>query len=248
MSIMVLGSINMDLTTYVPKLPRPGETLFGTSYITVPGGKGNNQGVAAARMGAEVVFVGRVGADSFGDEVIEKIRSEKVDTSLISRDSERGTGLAVINVDENAQNAIIVISGANMAIDSKDVERAEKALDGIDILMLQLEVPLDASYALAKIAKERGVKVLLDPAPAPKPPLADEVYRVVDIITPNETETEALVGFKPQNVEEAAKAAKMLREKGVETAIIKLGAKGVYFESENLHEHIPISWFHRKRS
>ena len=237
MSILVFGSINMDLTAYVPKLPQPGETLQGSSYITVPGGKGNNQAVAAARLGADVKFVGRVGTDGFGKEVLQIVSQQNVDTSLVLKDPEHGTGIAVISVDENAENSIIIISGANFAIDDSDVERASQNMTDAKVLMLQLEVPLDACLKAAKAAKEKGVKVVFDPAPAI--PLPDEAFKLMDIITPNETETEILTGMRPTNQEDASKAAKIFLEKGVGTAIIKLGAKGVYYENKEESGFIP---------
>jgi ribokinase len=237
MSILVFGSINMDLTAYVPKLPQPGETLQGSSYITVPGGKGNNQAVAAARLGADVKFVGRVGTDGFGEEVLQIVSEQNVDTSLVLKDPEHGTGIAVISVDENAENSIIIISGANFAMDDSDVERASQNMTDAKVLMLQLEVPLDACLKAAKAAKEKGVKVVFDPAPAI--PLPEEAFKLMDFITPNETETEILTGIRPANQEDAAKAAKIFLEKGVGTAIIKLGAKGVYYESKEESGFIP---------
>lgn len=237
MSVMVFGSINMDLTTYVPHLPAMGETLFGSSFITVPGGKGDNQAVAAARLGAQVKFIGRVGTDAFGPEVLKIVAAEKVDVSGVAVDPRNGTGLAVICVDKNADNAIIVISGANMALDQSDVQRAASVLEDIKVLCLQIEVPLKASLELAKIAHDRSVKVIFDPAPAI--PLDEAAYRLMDVITPNEGETEILVGFRPTNVEEAARAASILRERGVGTAIIKLGAQGVYYDSADGKGFLP---------
>lgn len=229
MSILVFGSINMDITTYIPKLPRPGETLRGDSYITVPGGKGDNQAVACARLGAETRFIGRVGDDTFGPRVLEIIKKENVDISQVLIDPENGTGLAIISVDDMAENSIIIISGANIAIDDSDVERAVSCMADARVLMLQLEVSLEPTFKVAKKAKLQGLTVILDPAPAY--PIPDDVFPFLDFITPNEVETEAIVGFKPSNQEEAAKAAKLLREKGVKTAIIKMGAQGAYYDS-----------------
>jgi ribokinase len=229
MKIIVFGSINMDLTAYVPKLPLPGETLLGSSYITVPGGKGNNQAVASARLGAQVQFVGRVGEDIFGKQVLEIVAAEHVDVSQVAVDKEKGTGLAVISVDQNAENCITVISGANWALDESDVARAEKCLDGAKALLLQLEVPMKASLQIAEIARKKGVNVIFDPAPAV--PLPEQAYKVIDFITPNETETEVLVGLRPQNEKEAAEAASILHQRGVENVIIKMGAKGVYYDT-----------------
>jgi len=237
MSILVLGSINMDLTTYVAKLPRPGETLQGSSYITVPGGKGSNQAVAAARLGAQTRFIGRVGEDSFGQEVLEIVAREKVDISQVIRDPNYRTGLAVISVNESAQNAIIVISGANYALDMSDVERARALMGEVKVLMLQLEVPIAVTLAAAKAAKEKGITVILDPAPAAT--ISEEAFPFFDYITPNEMETETLVGLLPSNPEEAAQAARILRRRGVRNAIIKMGSQGAYFQGPQDEGFIP---------
>ncbi|MDP2964852.1 MAG: ribokinase [Pelolinea sp.] len=229
MGILVFGSINMDLTTYVPKLPRPGETLRGSSFITVPGGKGSNQAVACARLGTKTYFVGRVGKDAFGPEVLEIVKKEGVDISQAIIDPKSGTGLAVISVDENAENSIIIISGANLALDNSDVERAKTLMEDANVLMLQLEASLEPTFETAKAANQKGIKVILDPAPAY--PIPQDVFPFIDFITPNEVETEALVGFKPANQEDAARAAKALKEKGVRTAIIKMGSLGAYYDS-----------------
>ena len=237
MSVVVLGSINMDLTTYVPRLPAPGETLFGTSFITVPGGKGFNQALAAGRLGATTKFIGRVGDDAFGTGVLQLVADEPLDVSGIAIDPAHGTGLAVISVDEQAENAIIVISGANMAHDESDVARCAAALQGAKVLLLQMESPLSTSLAAARLAHERGVTVIFDPAPAR--PLPDEAYQLCQIMTPNESETEVLVGFRPTNLAEAEQAAAILRGRGLATAVIKLGAQGVYFQTAGASGFIP---------
>ncbi len=229
MAVVVLGSINMDLTTYVPRLPAPGETLFGSAFITVPGGKGFNQAVAAGRLGAPTQFIGRIGDDAFGKGVLELIANEPVDTSGILMDPDSGTGLAVISVDDAAENAIIVISGANMAHDGLEVARTRDALQTAKVLLLQMESPLSSSLAAAQVARELGAIVILDPAPAK--PLPPDAYRLANLMTPNELETEVLVGFRPTNREEAAEAAEILCERGLETAVIKLGSQGVYYQS-----------------
>jgi len=229
MSVVVFGSINMDLTTYAPRLPAPGETLFGSSFLTVPGGKGFNQAVAAGRLGVETHFVGRLGEDAFGSGVREMIADEPIDISRLCSDPDHGTGLAVISVDEQAENAIIVISGANMAIDESDVARCREALQEADVLLLQLEIPLAASLAAAAAARQAGATVILDPAPAHE--LPEEAYQLCHVITPNESETEVLAGFRPTNAEEAAQAAEKLHARGIEKAVIKLGARGVYYST-----------------
>jgi ribokinase len=237
MGVVVFGSINMDLTTYVPRLPSPGETLFGHSFITVPGGKGSNQAVAAARLGAPTRLVGRVGDDGFGREVLPVVAAQGVDTGQVIADPDHGTGLAVISVDDRAENSIIVISGANMALGPDDVRRCVAALDGARVVLLQLEVPLEASLEVAGAARQRGVTVILDPAPAAA--LPDEVYRLIDAITPNEVEAAALVGFRPDSPEKGAQAAAVLRQRGVPTAIVKLGALGVCYDSPQGSGYLP---------
>jgi ribokinase len=229
MSILVFGSINMDITAYVPRIPKPGETLHGFSYITVPGGKGNNQAVCCARFGAETKFIGRVGNDAFGPEILDIISRENVDTSQIFIDDEHGTGLATITVDEAAENAIVVIAGANMGFDKSDIERAVSVMEGANVILHQLEVTHDINFEVIREAKKRGLTVILDPAPIY--PIPDDIFPLIDFITPNETETEGIIGFKPSNQEEAAKAAEVLKEKGVKTAIIKMGSQGAYYDS-----------------
>ena len=237
MTVVVLGSINMDLTTYVPRLPAPGETLFGTSFITVPGGKGFNQAAAAGRLGAKTHFVGRVGDDAFGSGVLELVAAEPVDVSGVAIDKQHGTGLAVISVDAQAENAIIVISGANMAHDESEVARCAAVLQNAQVLMLQMESPLAASLAAAKAAREQGAIVVFDPAPAK--PLPDEAYQLCQVMTPNELETEVLVGFRPTNVDEAKQAADALQARGLATAVIKLGGQGVYYQTAENNGFVP---------
>jgi len=229
MSIFVFGSINLDLTTYVPHLPAVGETILGHSFITVPGGKGANQAVAAARLGARTKFFGRIGKDAFGSEVMPVIEKEGIDIRGIQADEKHGTGLAVISVDEKADNTIIVVSGANMALDGSDAERCIHEFDQARLVLLQLEVPLVASLNVARAAHEKGITVIWDPAPALELPA--EAYQFTDYMTPNEIEAGMLVGFQPKTPAEAKSAAEILRQRGVGAAIIKLGALGAYYES-----------------
>jgi ribokinase len=229
MSIVVFGSINLDLTTYVPHLPALGETLRGRSFITVPGGKGANQAVAAARLGAPTKFFGRMGNDAFGREVMPIVQKEGIDMSGIQIDEKHGTGLAVISVDDKADNSIVIVSGANMAVDENDAKRCINELEKAKVVMLQLEVPMEASLSVARAAHKRGVLVVWDPAPALELPA--EAYQLTDYMTPNEVEAGMLVGFQPKTPEEARRAAGIIRERGVRVAIIKLGALGAYFES-----------------
>lgn len=229
MTVVVFGSVNMDLTAYVPALPQPGETLFGSSYLTAPGGKGANQAVAAARLGAKTRFVGRVGRDGFGEELLQAIAGEGVDMEAVAIDDENGTGLAVINVDKAAENTIIVISGANMALDDGDVARCVALLDEARVLLLQMEAPLEASLAVARAAQQRGVRVVFDPAPAS--PLPDEAYALFDLITPNEGETAVLLGERPTTPDEACAAAAAFCARGARGAVVKFGARGAAYAS-----------------
>lgn len=226
MSIVVFGSINMDLVARTPRLPSPGETLTGHSFATVPGGKGANQAVACARAGARTRMIGRVGDDVFGAALRESLEGYGVDVSGVATEAGSPSGVAAIAVDDRAENTIIIVAGANGRVGAADVARLEGALADARVLLLQLEVPLDAVVAAARAARQRGVTVVLDPAPARD--LPDELYDLVDIITPNETEAARLAGFPIAGADDAARAAAALRARGVGVAAIKLGARGVY--------------------
>jgi len=228
MTVMVIGSINTDITVYGEALPRAGETLFAARYETELGGKGANQAAAAARLGAKVEFAGRVGADAFGELSAERLQAFGVSTRFLTRDPAAATGIALISVDAQGRNAISVISGANMRIGEAELEPILPALASAKVLMLQLEIPIAACRAAALAAKGLGVKVILDPAPAPPDGLPFELYGLVDVITPNETEAEALLGYEPTSFEEARRAARELVARGSGAAIVTLGARGAY--------------------
>ncbi|RYH08647.1 ribokinase [Tropicimonas sp. IMCC6043] len=230
MPIAIFGSINIDLTAYAERLPRPGETVHGERYALGLGGKGCNQAVAACRLGAETALVGRIGTDEFGNRALAELAALKVPTGGVFRDAESATGIAVIGVDATAQNCITVIGGANMAIGAADVERAAETFRGADILLLQMEIPLEAGLLAADLVRETGGEVILDPAPAPAGGYATDVLARIDLITPNETETELLTGLRPTNAAEAAEAAGLLRAKGAGAAVVKLGAAGVFYQ------------------
>jgi len=238
-NLVVFGNINMDLTTYAARLPRPGETLIGDSFRLAPGGKGANQAAAAARLGANTQFFGRVGNDPFGRQALETLQSFGVDTSGVGTDPREATGLAVIGVDAQGENVITVVLGANLALDATDVERAAQALPGAGLVLLQLETPLQANQALAAQAAEHSVRVVLDPAPAPQQPLPEELLGSLYAMTPNEVEAEALVGYPVDDLEAAARAARHLRSWGVPLVVIKLGSRGAYFASAQEEGHIP---------
>ncbi|WP_421693319.1 ribokinase [Aestuariivirga sp.] len=237
MSIAVVGSINMDVTAYMYRLPKPGETLHGKEYIVGLGGKGANQAVAAAKLGSKVAFIGRIGADDFGKGAERALAGYGLDLSFITKDAEGATGIAIINVGEGGENYISVVAGSNMAVDASDIARARPALEKAQVLLLQLEVPLEASLAAAAIVRAHGGTVILDPAPARD--LPRDVLSAVDIITPNETEAGLMLGWQPQSPEEGLKAAQELRARGVKTAVVKLGGKGLAVASEGLEKILP---------
>lgn len=227
MSVVVFGSINMDLVARVERLPKAGETLIGQGFSSNPGGKGANQAVAAARLGAQVRMVGRVGDDALGCELRESLRKDGIDVSGVAADASCSSGTAVIEVAANGENRIIVIPGANGQVGADDLERLDAALGDAKVLLLQLEIPMEAVLAAAEKAKARGVAVILDPAPARS--LPPQLYRAVDFITPNQSEAELLTGQPVDGVEDAKAAAGKLLEQGVENAIIKMGRHGAYW-------------------
>ena len=237
MAIVVFGSINMDLVARVPRLPAPGETLTGHGFFTAPGGKGANQAVACARLGAATRMIGRVGDDAFGGELRGSLQGYGVDTSGVAVHPGAASGVAVITVDDAAENEIIVVPGANGVVGREDLVRLEAALDGARVLLLQLEVPLDAVVAAAEMGRRRGVTVILDPAPAQ--PLPEALYAAVDILTPNESEAAALVGFPLDDPDAIARASQTLLNRGARSVIVKLGGKGVFWSNGPESAHFP---------
>jgi ribokinase len=206
-------------------LPVAGETLTGEEFLKIPGGKGANQAVALARLGIPTHMVGRVGANSFGAELIQHLQDTGVQTKNIFADENVSSGVAIITVDHCGENHIIVIPGANGQVNQKDVERLCHLLPTATALLLQLEIPMTAVVAAAKAAHNANIPIILDPAPAPSH-LPAELYPLVDIITPNEVEAGQLVGFAVDGEETAAQAAGVLLQRGVKNAIVKLGSKG----------------------
>ena len=227
MSIIVFGSINMDLVATAPHLPTAGETLLGYDFFQAPGGKGANQAVAIAKLGIPTQIVGRVGKQGFSQELIDNLATNDVKTDNIFVDETVSSGVAIINVDDAGENQIVVIPGANGQVNQEDVERLSRLLPGKKALLLQLEIPVPAVIAAAEAARKVGVKVILDPAPAQKE-LPKELYPLVDILTPNQVEAAQLVGFPVNGEDSAKRAAEILLQKGVKCAVVKLGAKGVY--------------------
>ena len=228
-TIVVLGALNMDLVALSPRFPEPGETMLGTSFNTYPGGKGANQAVAAARLvvsGGEVKMIGRVGGDYFGRQLLDSLRSNGVDASGVGVEAESASGVGLINIDDSAQNRIVMVPGANGSCGEAEVERTKEALANASVLLIQLEVPMWVSMAVAREAASANVVVILDPGPATS--LPQEFYGYCSIITPNETEAQGLVGYPVADPPSAQKAAEDLMGRGAGCAIIKMGAQGAY--------------------
>jgi ribokinase len=226
MSIVIFGSINMDLVVRTPRLPAPGETLTGHTFFTASGGKGANQAVACARLGAYARMLGRVGDDVFGATLRDSLRGYGVDVAGVGV-SAGPSGVAVIAVDDAAENTIVIVAGANGTVGEEDLALLEGALANATVLLLQLEVPIAAVVAAAQAARRHGVTVLLDPAPARELPA--ELYAAADIITPNESEAGALVGFAVKGRQDAERAGRVLLDRGVRAAAIKMGSQGAYW-------------------
>jgi ribokinase len=229
-TLVVVGSLNMDLVVRAPRHPRPGETLIGSQFQTFPGGKGANQAVATARLGATVRLIGRVGKDAFGDALLQTVRQDGVDTSFIYRDPQAASGVALITLDEAGQNTIVVASGANMRVSPKDIQQAEVAFEGANLLLMQLECPLEAVEAAADLAQQRGIPVVLNPAPAR--PLPASLLAKVDYLLPNQSELQLLA----EGEVNVSAAAACLLKNGVRNLVVTLGEEGALLVTANTEQ------------
>ena len=229
-TLTVLGSINADHVISVPYFAKPGETLTGQNYQIAYGGKGANQAVAAARLGAKVAFISCIGSDSIGETMKNAFAKERIDTTHISTVSQEMTGMAFIQVAQSGENNIVLASGANAHLGEMVVRQSEAQIAQSDCLLMQLETPLSGVELAAQIAKKNGVQVVLNPAPAQI--LSDELLSLIDIITPNETEAEILTGVQVSDEQSAVEAAQVFHKKGIDCVMITLGEKGV-FVSQN---------------
>ena len=236
-SVAVVGSMNMDLVVQTPHLPKPGETVIGDDLLTVPGGKGANQAVAAARLGAKVAIIGRVGDDLFGQRLRENLVADQVDLKHVMVTPNTASGVALIVVDESGQNSIVVSSGANARVTVADVDSAAESITMADVLVLQLEVPLDAVARAAQLARQSGVQVILNPAPAQKLPA--DLLALVDILIANESETATITGLSIESQEEMGTAAAELMAAGVGSVILTLGEKGAFLAQKGAARHFP---------
>jgi ribokinase len=229
--IIVIGSANTDMVVKADKLPLPGETVMGGVFFMNAGGKGANQAVAAARLGGDVTFVAKVGTDIFGKQTIEGLQKEGVNTTYVFEDENAPSGTALITVNNEGENCIVVAPGANANLLPKDVE-AVKTLNEAEILLVQLEIPMETITFVIQKAKDKGQKVILNPAPAQV--LNDELLEGLFLITPNETEAALLTGIQVVDKMTAAQAADFLQSKGVQNVLITLGKQGAYLQTSAL--------------
>ncbi|WP_425886270.1 ribokinase [Parabacteroides sp. ASD2025] len=235
--ILVVGSSNTDMVIKAAHLPRPGETILGGTFFMNPGGKGANQAVAIARLGGAVTFICKTGSDIFGHQSQQLFEEEGINTSYVFSDSENPSGVALITVDEKAENCIVVASGANANLLPSDLAKAEEAIEQADLVLMQLEVPMETVRFVANIAWQKGKKVILNPAPAH--PLPADLLRHLYLITPNETEAEMITGVKITDETSAGEAARVLAGMGVQHVIITLGSKGALIYSDGKAEMVP---------
>ncbi len=235
--ILVIGSSNTDMVIKTEKLPSPGETILGGTFLMNPGGKGANQAVAAARLGGKVTFIAKRGNDLFGNQMTGLLKKEGIDTKYIVQDSELPSGIALITVDSEGENNIVVAPGSNSSLVAEDIPSELLASGKYKILLLQLEVPMMTVEYAALTAAEHGIQVILNPAPAAK--LHDYLLRHIWLITPDENEAEMITGIKVKDELSAENAARYFQKKGVKNVIITMGAAGAYLKTESISEMIP---------
>jgi ribokinase len=234
--IAVVGSANIDLTTFTDRFPKPGETIFGQKFDLGFGGKGANQAVAARLCGADVFMVARVGSDLFGPATIENFNKLGIDTTHVKQVAGLSSGVAPIFVEPNGQNRILVVKGANDALKPADVDAAADLLKAADCIVLQFEIPLETVYYTVAFARKHGVRCILNPAPGQ--PVEMESLAELDYFVPNESEAEAVSGMPVKNVEDAKKCAAQLMTSGIKRVIITLGANGSLLAGREVSEHV----------
>jgi ribokinase len=235
--VTVVGSFMYDLVATVPRRPKTGETLVGNTFGMFLGGKGANQAIAASRAGSKVTMVGSLGNDFFGKQFLDKFSREGINTDFVTQDDENGTGVAMPLIDASGDNSIVIIPQANMALTVENINQAQSTIADADVLVMQCEVPMDANQRAAEIAKQNDTLVMLNPAPAQLIP--DQILKLVDIIIPNETETETLTGLPTKTENEVLVAGRNLLSKGVETVILTLGDRGSLLLNEDGEKLIP---------
>jgi ribokinase len=235
--IAVIGSANIDLTTFTNQFPKPGETIFGQKFDLGFGGKGANQAVAARLCGAEVFMVARVGSDLFGPATIENFRTQGIDTTHVKQVEGLSSGVAPIFVEPNGQNRILVVKGANDALKPADVDAAAETLKSADCIVLQFEIPVPTVYYTIEFARKHGIRCILNPAPAQ--PVDLGALKDLDYFVPNETEAETITGSRVKNVDDAKKCAEKLVAGGIRRVIVTLGSNGSLLASRDGSEHVP---------
>jgi ribokinase len=236
--IIVIGSSNTDMVIKSNKLPAPGETILGGTFLMNPGGKGANQAVAAARLGGKVTFVTKIGNDMFGSEAIDLFGSENIDTRYIINDPMNPSGVALITVDENGENSIVVAPGSNGTLSAYDINEEVFDNEAADIYLMQLEIPLGTVEFVAQKALLKNNRVILNPAPAR--PLSDDLLSYIHIVTPNETEAELLTGIKVTDSLSAQKASDELHNKGVKNVVITMGSSGAHISTGSVSKMVSV--------
>ena len=226
-SIIVIGSLNMDLVVTTPRHPKMSETILGTSFETFPGGKGANQAIAASRLGAQVGMIGKTGNDPFGQVLRENLIANHVDDHGVKVNSQGSSGVALITVDQNGMNSIIVVPGANATLTTSDLDELENVLSNANLILLQLEIPLETAWYAIRLARKHNIPVMLNPAPAASIP--DEVLSGLDYLVPNESELSLLTGLPTRSYPEIVAACQELLKKGVQRVILTRGAQGCYY-------------------
>jgi ribokinase len=236
-NICVVGSSNLDMNSYVVRFPAPGETIHGQRFTTGYGGKGANQAVMAARLGGAVTFVGKVGDDLFGRDMLANFEQEGIDARYVSTAKGMASGVAVITIDANGRNTIIVAPGANGALSAADVEAARSAIETADVLVCQLEVPVEANLAAMRLARNAGKTIIFNPAPV-SGDVPDEFFRLSTIVCPNESEITLLTGQNVASVIEAEMAARALQQRGAQSVIVTLGERGSLLVNATVIRHV----------
>ncbi len=235
--ITVIGSSNTDMVIKTSKLPVPGETIMGGNFFMNPGGKGANQAVAATRLGGKVVFVTKTGNDIFGKQSLKLFEDEGIDIRFAVSDPQNPSGVALITVDANGENCIVVAPGSNGTLNKKDIDLAKEEICTSGFVLMQLEIPIEGVQYVAEMAHKVGAKVILNPAPARQ--LPDALLKYLYLITPNETETEIITGVKVHDIASAQEASRILLKKGVQNVIITMGSKGAFLFNEQESKMIP---------
>lgn len=234
MNITVVGSTNMDLVYLVPHIVKAGETLHSTKHEVFFGGKGANQAVTAGQLGANVDFIGNVGADDFGEQVKRNLQDKGVNTSAVQKVGL--TGQAIIQVADSGENSIVLFPGANFLVTAEQIQADRERIENSDVLLLQLEIPMAVVEAAANIAAQKGVHIILNPAPAQQ--ISDSLLSKVSILTPNETELAMLTSLKTETEEDLFQACSLLLQKGVGAVVVTLGEKGSYYLNQNERGHV----------